>query len=63
MTFTFTVTTFVHFSKLAIHKVYHSTPMRFHPQYAYPIFEYELQKGLHLLMFAIIHLLDWSYTS
>ena len=32
-----TFTTFVRFLKLVIHKVYHSTTMRFHPQYAYPI--------------------------
>jgi hypothetical protein len=28
-----------------------------------PNFEYELQKGLHLQVIAIIHLLDWPYTS
>ena len=28
-----------------------------------PDFEYELQRGLHLQMIAIVHLLDWPYTS
>ena len=43
-TFTFMVTTFVHYKIGRTRMVYHNTTIGFHPQYMRPNFKYELQK-------------------